>query len=660
MDKIRDYFFKNFEQFFVLLILLSVAAINYFIPYKLAFLDFYFLPLLLAAYYLDVRRAVLGAVFCLIMVSVYFYLDPDTFSVGDTALDIGLNIATWGGFLILSVASVGKLHEKLRTEIQVSKTLQDELTLSVTQLQTASKELQDYNSSLEEKVKARTDMLEQAKFTVETLKNKVEEALYSTMDPEVAKLIIEERLRNEKRKISVMFCDLVGFTSYSEVHQPEVVIGDLNNFLGEMEGVINAYRGHIDKYTGDGLMVEFGAPSDYERHALMAVVAGLKMQQRAAKVGFPWKMRLGIATGEPIVGLIGKKRKMYTAIGDTVNLASRIEGVSTPGTVTIEEDTYNEVKGYVEASKKTLMTSGEFAAEEDVHTLTDYLAKVDANPKDADTLKKVGFLLLKGRNVADAHEYLKKAMELDPADDRVKVAYADASMTLEKMGNIAVKGRKKLLRLYEVTRLKDPLLDESKIPRALYERYAKVVRSVEYPEEIVLPVECLDGSVGLARVIGFLAYAIADSLGLSDQEKKDALQAAYLIDIGKGIVPHHLLNRRGTLDRNEFEEVKKHSRESVRVLRQMGYQTQPLFDIIVAHHEYLNGSGYPEGLAGDKIPMGARIVAVAEEYASYVTWRPYRDSWERGPAFAQIEKDTQKGKFDAAVVETLGKILNFG
>src|SRR5579859_3143807 len=79
MDKLKAYFLKNFEQTFVLVLLVSVALINYFVPYKLAFLNFYFIPVMLTAYYLDVRRALLGAVLCLIMVGVYFTLDPDSF-----------------------------------------------------------------------------------------------------------------------------------------------------------------------------------------------------------------------------------------------------------------------------------------------------------------------------------------------------------------------------------------------------------------------------------------------------------------------------------------------------------------------------------------------------------------------------------------------------
>lgn len=78
MDKIKDYLFKNFEQVFVLVILIGVAVISYLVPYKLAFLNFYFLPVLLTAYYLDVKRALLGAILCIILVGFFFWRDPSS------------------------------------------------------------------------------------------------------------------------------------------------------------------------------------------------------------------------------------------------------------------------------------------------------------------------------------------------------------------------------------------------------------------------------------------------------------------------------------------------------------------------------------------------------------------------------------------------------
>jgi HD-GYP domain-containing protein (c-di-GMP phosphodiesterase class II) len=278
------------------------------------------------------------------------------------------------------------------------------------------------------------------------------------------------------------------------------------------------------------------------------------------------------------------------------------------------------------------------------------LGALQENPNDLDSLRNAAFLFLKSKDPLGAHEYLKRALALDPQDQRVKLAFADTSIEIEKLGDIAIRGRKRFLHLHEVRGLKDPLRDENRIPAALYREYqARVREAADYPEDIILPVEALDASIGMSKATGFLSYVIADILGLPDQDKKDILLAGYLADIGKSVLPHHLLNRAGSLDKEEFAEIKKHSNESVNVLKKMGYRTQPIFDIIAAHHEHFNGSGYPKGLAGDCIPIGSRIVAVADEYVSYVSWRPYRDRWDHKAAFAQIVKETQKGKFDPGV-----------
>jgi len=128
MHKLKDYFLKNFEQIFVFIILGSVGFINYFVPYKLAFLNFYFIPVLLTAYYLDVRRALLGAFLCIILVGFFFYRDPASFFPGTENMDIALNIVTWAGFLILSGAIVGSLNHKLQEELRQSTTLTSQLT----------------------------------------------------------------------------------------------------------------------------------------------------------------------------------------------------------------------------------------------------------------------------------------------------------------------------------------------------------------------------------------------------------------------------------------------------------------------------------------------------------------------------------------------------
>ena len=227
-------------------------------------------------------------------------------------------IVIWAFFLVLTSASIGSLQERL------------------------SKGFEETNRLFEELKRSRV---------AEEMKEKVEKTLYTTMDPVVAKLATEGKLRIEKREISIMFCDLTEFTSYSDQNPPDIVLDELNRFIGHIEPVIELFRGHIDKYMGDGVMVEFGAPIDYAQHALMAVIAGLKMQGKMKDIGLPWRLRIGVATGYTIVGMMGVHRQAYSAIGDRVNVAKRLEEICQPERIYVDEFTYKLVDPFVNVIK---------------------------------------------------------------------------------------------------------------------------------------------------------------------------------------------------------------------------------------------------------------------------------------------------------------------
>ncbi|HAM35424.1 MAG TPA: hypothetical protein DEB40_05240 [Elusimicrobia bacterium] len=658
MDAIKEFIVKNFEGFFVLIVLAGTVFINYFVTYKLAFLNVYFIPVILAAYYLDLRKALLGGLACILMALIYMQLSPTSFDVGTSMFDRFMNIFTWGCFLLLTGIVVGDLHQKLQTEIRQTQKLNQDLMEKQGKLEAAGRDIKDYAQNLEKKVAERTDSLERSKQAIEDLKKKVEDALYSTMDPSVVKMMIEKRLHSEKRRISILFADLKGFTRYSEQRRPEMVTADLNRFLEEIEEILLGYHAHIDKYMGDGIMVEFGAPINYERHALLSVIAGLKMQQTTGRGKFPWPMRIGIATGESVIGLVGNYRQTYTAIGDTVNLAARIQELCLPGQITIDESTYEEVHRFVDCKRKVVAHFSEPSDPQVERQLQDILQKLDETPNDPELTKKAAYLFLDANDAVNAHAYLQKAMELDAKDERIKVAFADASLKLSQMGPISIRGKEKKLYLYEVLGIKDPLADREKIPQKLYDAYrAPVSQRAEYPEDLVLPIEALEACVGHSRVVGFLSYAMADMLDLPDQEKNDIITAGYLADIGKIIIPHHLLGRIEILGETEQEEVKKHCRESVRMLKKMGYENEAIFEIIAAHHERLDGSGYPEGLGAKDIPVGAQIVQVADMYDMMTSCRSHRDRWDYRVAYAEIQREAGKGTLDGKVVACLGRLL---
>lgn len=159
----------------------------------------------------------------------------------------------------------------------------------------------------------------------------------------------------EEQDISVLFADIVGFTALSENMLPHEVQDLLNEYLHEMTNAIFAHRGTVDKYIGDGIMAIFGAPRlpadpENEHHASEAVAAALEMQDAQRRLvdkldqRYAFTIRIGINTGKAYTGFFGTRHRLeYTAIGDTVNTASRLESAARPGTVWISEETHRRI-----------------------------------------------------------------------------------------------------------------------------------------------------------------------------------------------------------------------------------------------------------------------------------------------------------------------------
>jgi HD-GYP domain-containing protein (c-di-GMP phosphodiesterase class II) len=657
VEWIKRYLLANFEHLFVLVILLSTAGVNYLVPTKLAFLNFYFLPIILAGYYLGRRSAVLGGLLCALIMAIYVVLFPEAFQIGASPLDVYTYVSTWGGFLILAGAVVGRLQEKLADEVRTTSALNAELRRREEDLTALNQTLRDYGEDLELRVRDRTEELEQSKRAVEAMKAKVEDTLYATMDASVANLLIEGRLRTEKRNVAVMFSDLSGFTSYSEERPPELVIRDLNRYLADIEPIILAYRGHIDKYMGDGTMCEFGAPLDSEAYRLQAVLAAIKIQERVAAGDYPWAMRIGVASGLAITGMIGSRRQTYTAIGDVVNLASRLEKLAAPGRILIDRYTYEDVARFVEAHKKRdlpLRGVGDVERERQLDSLHEQMT---GGASDAERLYKIGQVHQELNEPVEALQYFERALRLDPDHVHFKVAYAEARLRLDSNGTISVRGKRRRVEAFEVVGLRDPLADREKFPVGFYNEYRHCAQRIPVSADLILPVEARDSRIGHATTVAVISYAIAHALGLPDCDRMDILRAGYLADIGMEIVPHHLLNRRGSLSGSEYETIKQHPLAGERLLRTMGYTAESVLAIIRSSHELLDGSGYPDGLRGETIPLGARIVVVADAYDALASWRPYRDPLARDAALDEIRRSCARGIYDAKVVEALMKLL---
>jgi adenylate cyclase len=178
--------------------------------------------------------------------------------------------------------------------------------------------------------------------------------------PDVLREIVRHgegvNLGSARRLITVFFSDLRGFTSLSEKMEPEIVAEMLKEYLSEMTQVVFQHKGTVDKYIGDCVMAIWNAPFDDPEHAINAVRTALDFQERTLEVSAKWEEKLGgkirngcgINTGEAVVGTMGSRQRLeYTAIGDTVNLAARLESITKDynSSIIISESTHDYVKG---------------------------------------------------------------------------------------------------------------------------------------------------------------------------------------------------------------------------------------------------------------------------------------------------------------------------
>jgi adenylate cyclase len=162
-------------------------------------------------------------------------------------------------------------------------------------------------------------------------------------------------LRGDRRRITVLFSDIRGFSKISEKLAPEKVVQLLNDYFELMVEVVFRNHGTLDKFMGDGLMAIFGAPENDPYQEENALKAAIEMQQELAKLQARWEgdgihicIGVGIHSGPAIVGTIGSSRRMeYTAIGDTVNVASRLQTATKElgANILISEHTYYGAKG---------------------------------------------------------------------------------------------------------------------------------------------------------------------------------------------------------------------------------------------------------------------------------------------------------------------------
>ncbi len=192
----------------------------------------------------------------------------------------------------------------------------------------------------------------------------IKEAFSQYLAPAVVDRLVDNpqllKLGGERKVLTAFFSDVAGFSSIAEQLEAEELVDLLNMYLTDMTEIIIKYEGTVDKYEGDAIIAFFGAPLSFEDHAARTCLAAIDMQKRLAELREKWKrdgkhqlfMRIGMNTGQVVVGNMGSINRMdYTMMGDSVNLAARLEGVNKQyqTSTMISQFTYEMAKNDIEA-----------------------------------------------------------------------------------------------------------------------------------------------------------------------------------------------------------------------------------------------------------------------------------------------------------------------
>ncbi len=159
----------------------------------------------------------------------------------------------------------------------------------------------------------------------------------------------------------------------------------------------------------------------------------------------------------------------------------------------------------------------------------------------------------------------------------------------------------------------------------------------------------MPGSFGHSRRVARLAGATARQLGLGAEEVTRVRRAGAFHDVGKVEVPVEIINKPGPLTAEEFTVVKRHATAGARMVAAAG-EDEELAAMVLHHHERYDGSGYPDGLAGEAIPIGARIVAVVDTFDAVTSSRPYRPAMGRREALTLLRQEAGR-QLDPRVVD---------
>jgi class 3 adenylate cyclase/methyl-accepting chemotaxis protein len=216
-------------------------------------------------------------------------------------------------------------------------------------LQEQTDQLKDWNKSLEERVQTQLGEIERIR------------RLERFLAPQVAQLIAssdghEGLLDSHRREVTVVFCDMRGFTSFTETTEPEEAMNVLREYHAALGELIFKYEGTLDRYAGDGVMILFNAPIQFEDHTARAVRMAVEMRGTVGELTEKWRNRghnlgfgIGIALGYATLGQIGFEQRLeYAAIGSVTNLASRLCDEAKANQIVVSRRVYGMVEPWVE------------------------------------------------------------------------------------------------------------------------------------------------------------------------------------------------------------------------------------------------------------------------------------------------------------------------
>ena len=217
-------------------------------------------------------------------------------------------------------------------------------------LREQTEQLKNWNKSLEERVATQLGEIERIRKLERFLAPQVAQLIASSDSP-------EGLLTSQRREVTVVFCDLRGFTAFTEATEPEEAMNVLREYHAALGQLIFKYEGTLDKYAGDGVMILFNAPIQFEDHTARAVKMAVEMRDTIGPLTERWRNRghslgfgIGIALGYATLGQVGFEQRLeYAAIGSVTNLASRLCAEAKPNQIVVSRRVYGMVEPWVEA-----------------------------------------------------------------------------------------------------------------------------------------------------------------------------------------------------------------------------------------------------------------------------------------------------------------------